>query len=135
MSTTTTPEGARRQAFGGRGPDHGDLEHGDPAHDALGTVRRSPHGRWLANLLPSPPHSARWHVQGQHGAGGYETTNRVAHWPVVGAIPWSPAAGVPLDGTEPTPVRSVYATTQSAPRTTTARPPRVADAETTGGRL
>lgn len=128
--TTTTREGARRKAFGGRGPDHG-----DPARDALGTVRRSRDGQWLAILLPSPPHPRRWHVQDQHGAGGYEINARVAHWPVVGAIPWSPAAGVPLDGSVPTPVLPMYATTQLAPRTTVDHPPRVVDAETNGARL
>lgn len=91
-------EGRRRNAFGGRGP-----RQGDAWTDPMGTVRRSPDGRWLAILLPSPPHPARWHVQDHHGSGGYERCERVAHWPIVGAVPWSPAAGVPLDGSVPTP--------------------------------
>lgn len=86
-----------RAPFGGKGP-----RVGDPGTDATGTVRRSPDGRWLALLLPSPPHRSRWHVQDQHGSGGYEADERVAHWPVVGVVPWSPAAGVPLDGSVPT---------------------------------
>lgn len=77
--------------------------------DLLGTVRRSPTGLSLAVLWPSPPHADRWIVTDQWGSTGYETDARVADWPVVGAVPYSPAAGMSLDGTgEPvaTPVRA-----------------------------
>ncbi len=67
-----------------------------PTENALGTVRRKPNGRVLAVLWPSPPHPARWMVTDQWGSCGYETDEKVADWPVVGAVPFSPAAGVPL---------------------------------------
>lgn len=93
-----TIEGRKRNAFGGRGTPQGRI-----GTDPVGTVRRSPDGRWLAIKLPSPPSTRDWTVQDQHGAVGHELGERVAHWPVVGAVPWSPAAGVPLDGSVPTP--------------------------------
>lgn len=93
-----TREGARRDAFGGRGPDVG-----EPSTDEVGTVRRSPDGRWIAIQWPSRPSPHTWAVSDQHGAAGYEKPARVAHWPVVGVVPFSPAAGVPLDGSVPTP--------------------------------
>jgi hypothetical protein len=147
--TGQVPEGRRRAAFGGRGEPQGAV-----ADDEVGTVRRSPDGRWLALLLPSPPHPARWHVQSGHGAGGYERPERVAHWPIVGAVPWSPAAGVPLDGSVPTPA-SVTALTApgvrrrvvprpeleahrrqpEGPRTVTASWPGTDDIEVKGGLL
>ncbi len=67
--------------------------------DLTGTVRRSLNGRNLAILWPSPPHANRWIVTDQWGSTGYETDAAVADWPVVGAVPYSPAAGMSLDGT------------------------------------
>lgn len=67
-----------------------------PSENLLGTVRRKPNGRVIAVLWPSPPHPARWMVTDGWGSCGYETDERVADWPVVGAVPFSPAAGVPL---------------------------------------
>lgn len=64
--------------------------------DLLGTVRRSPNGTSLAILWPSPPHPARWMVADRWGSTGYETDETVADWPVVGAVPFSPAAGMEL---------------------------------------
>lgn len=96
--TTSTIEGRKRNAFGGRG-----LPQGDPEADLVGVVRRSPDGRWMAIKLPSPPSTRHWQVQDRRGSGGYEESSRVGHWPVVGVVPWSPAAGVPLDGSVPTP--------------------------------
>ncbi|WP_405149502.1 hypothetical protein OG589_14750 [Sphaerisporangium sp. NBC_01403] len=69
---------------------------GSPADNLLGTVRRKPNGRVLAVLWPSPPSPNRWMVTDQWGSCGYETDEKVADWPVVGAVPFSPAAGVPL---------------------------------------
>jgi hypothetical protein len=62
--------------------------------DLIGSVRRSTDGTRLAILWPSPPHPARWMVTDRWGSTGYETDERVAAWPVVGAVPFSPAAGV-----------------------------------------
>lgn len=72
--------------------------------DLTGTVRLNPNGKTLAVLWPSPPHPDRWIVTDQWGSTGYEPDERVADWPVVGAVPYSPAAGMALDGTtfEPT---------------------------------
>lgn len=64
--------------------------------DLIGSVRRSPEGTRLAVLWPSPPHAARWMVTDRWGSTGYETDERVANWPVVGAVPFSPAAGMEL---------------------------------------
>jgi hypothetical protein len=66
------------------------------AGDLLGTVRRKPNGKVLAVLWPSPPDPARWMVTDQWGSCGYETDEKVADWPVVGAVPYSPAAGMAL---------------------------------------
>ncbi|MET8826044.1 hypothetical protein ABZX40_13310 [Streptomyces sp. NPDC004610] len=66
--------------------------------DLLGTVRRSPDGTRLAVLWPSPPHPARWMITDRWGSTGYETDKAVADWPVVGAVPCSPAAGMDLTG-------------------------------------
>jgi len=98
MTAKVDREGARRKAFGGRGPDIG-----SPATDPVGTVRRSPDGKMIALQWPSPPHPSSWAVSDQHGSLGYEKPSRVAHWPVVGVMPFSPAAGVPLDGSVRTP--------------------------------
>lgn len=68
--------------------------------DLLGSVRRNPEGTVLAVLWPSPPHPHRWMVTDQWGSCGYESDERVAKWPVVGAVPFSPAAGVSLAGAE-----------------------------------
>jgi hypothetical protein len=94
-----TVEGRKRDAFGGRGLPQG----GDPDDDPMGTVRRSPDGKLLAIMWPSPPHPSRWHVIDAIGAVGYELGERLHHWPIVGVVPWSPAAGAPLDGSLPTP--------------------------------
>lgn len=67
--------------------------------DLIGSVRLSPSGLSLAVLWPSPPHPARWIVTDQWGSTGYEPDATVAKWPVVGAVPHSPAAGMALDGT------------------------------------
>lgn len=67
-----------------------------PEADLLGTVRRSPNGACLAILWPSPPHPARWIVTDRWGSTGYETDEVVDNWPVVGAVPFSPAAGMEL---------------------------------------
>lgn len=64
--------------------------------DLIGSVRRSPEGTRLAVLWPSPPHPARWMVTDRWGSTGYETDEVVATWPVVGAVPFSPAAGMEL---------------------------------------
>lgn len=67
--------------------------------DLTGSVRLSPNGKSLAVLWPSPPHASRWIVTDQWGSTGYEADERVANWTVVGAVPYSPAAGMSLDGT------------------------------------
>lgn len=67
-----------------------------PADDLIGAVRRSPNGTRLAVLWPSPPHPARWMVTDRWGSTGYEADEVVADWPVVGAVPFSPAAGMEL---------------------------------------
>lgn len=64
--------------------------------DLLGTVRRSPDGACLAVLWPSPPHPGRWMVTDRWGSVGYERNRVVADWPIVGAVPCSPAAGMEL---------------------------------------
>lgn len=66
--------------------------------DLTGSVRLSPNKKSLAVLWPSPPHADRWIVTDQWGSTGYETDERVANWTVVGAVPFSPAAGMKLDG-------------------------------------
>lgn len=71
----------------------------NPAGDLLGTVRRNPTGTLLAVLWPSPPHPHRWMVTDQWGSCGYETDESVASWPVVGAVPYSPATGMSLTPT------------------------------------
>lgn len=87
---------ARKLKFGGNG-----TTQGDSGTDPMGTVRKSPNGYWLAINWPSPPHPAVWHVIDYHGSGGYEQPERVAHWPVIGAVPGSPAAGMELKRPEP----------------------------------
>jgi hypothetical protein len=67
--------------------------------DLLGTVRRHPDGTVLAVLWPSPPHPARWMVTDKWGSLGYERNRAVKDWPIVGAVPFSPAAGMSLDTT------------------------------------
>lgn len=86
----------RKQQFGGGG-----RKQGNSAADPMGTVRRSPDGYWLAIMWPSPPHPASWHVIDYYGSAGYERPERVAHWPVIGAVPGSPAAGMELRRPEP----------------------------------
>ena len=79
--------------FGGRGDGR---KYGDATADAIGTVRRSPDGEWIAIMWPSRPHPYTWAVSDYVGAAGYEPPDRVAHWPIVGAVPFSPAAGMSL---------------------------------------
>lgn len=67
--------------------------------DLIGTVRRHPDGTVLAVLWPSPPHPNRWMVTDQWGSLGYERNRAVATWPIVGAVPCSPAAGMSLTPT------------------------------------
>ncbi len=69
---------------------------GDPEGDLIGAVRRSPDGHYIAVKWPSPPSKAVWMVSDYVGSTGYEESWRVAHWPVVGAMPFSPAAGMSL---------------------------------------
>lgn len=124
-------EGRRRNAFGGRG-----LRQGDASADPVGAVRRSPDGRFLAVKLPSRPHPADWVIQDRYGACGHEQHHRVAHWPIVGAVPWSPAAGVPLDGSVPTPPSmTVVSAPQLAGAVRPAPPPAVVDAQAAGDAL
>lgn len=82
---------ARKPKFGGNGP-----RQGVAAADLMGTVRKSPDGTMLAICWPSPPHPCAWMVSDAHGSLGYEKPERITHWPVVGTIPCSPAAGVGL---------------------------------------
>lgn len=80
----------RKPMFGGNGKPQGD------AIDPHGTVRRSPDKTMLAIAWPSPPSPALWWVSDAFGSLGYELPLRVAHWPIVGAVPCSPAAGMEL---------------------------------------
>jgi hypothetical protein len=66
------------------------------ADDLLGTVRRKPGGTTLAVLWPADPHPHRWMTTDHWGSSGYESDATVADWPVVGAVPYSPAAGFPI---------------------------------------
>lgn len=69
---------------------------GDPETDLIGVVRRSPDGHYIAVKWPSPPSKAVWMISDYVGSTGYEESWRIAHWPVVGAMPFSPAAGMAL---------------------------------------
>jgi len=82
----------RKPPFGG-GPKR---PQGNATEDVMGTVRRSPDGSMLAMHWPSRPHPADWMVADRHGSCGYEKLERIAHWPVIGAVPGSPAAGMEL---------------------------------------
>jgi hypothetical protein len=77
--------------YGGSGRTQGDAEG-----DLIGAVRRSPSGHYIAVKWPAPPNKAVWMVSDYVGSTGYEESWRVAHWPVVGAMPCSPAAGMSL---------------------------------------
>lgn len=88
----------KKTKFGGPG-----RKSGDPVLDLVGAVRRSPDGTMLAIHWPSPPSLHRWAVADHHGSLGYETPDRIAHWPVIGAVPGTPAAGQYL-ATQPMPV-------------------------------
>lgn len=79
--------------FGGKGTGQ---PHGNAINDPIGTVRRAPNGEWIAIMWPARPNPHVWAVTDHIGAVGYETPDRVAHWPIVGAVPTSPAAGTPL---------------------------------------
>ncbi|MFE0647437.1 hypothetical protein ACFVZH_02450 [Streptomyces sp. NPDC059534] len=74
--------------------------------DLIGSVRRNPQGTMLAVLWPSPPHPSRWMVTDRWGSCGYEPDTTVATWPVVGAVPFSPAAGMELNAPVPRARRS-----------------------------
>lgn len=80
-----------RKPFGGKG-----RKQGDSTSDPIGTCRRSPDGEWMAIMWPSRPSPYMWAVTDYVGSAGYETPERVAHWPIVGAAPGSPAAGMSL---------------------------------------
>ncbi|MBP2331256.1 hypothetical protein JOF56_011641 [Kibdelosporangium banguiense] len=80
--------------FGGKGTRQ---PIGDASNDPIGTVRRSPDGRWIAIMWPSRPHPSTWAITDYAGAAGYEKPERIAHWPIVGSVPCSPAAGMPLN--------------------------------------
>lgn len=67
-----------------------------PNSDLLGTVRLKPGGTTLAILWPADPHPHRWMTTDHWGSSGYESDATVADWPVVGAVPYSPAAGFPI---------------------------------------
>jgi hypothetical protein len=71
-----------------------------PSENLLGTVRRKPNGCVLAVLWPSPPSPDRWMTTDMWGSCGYETDEAVKDWLVVGAVPFSPAAGFPLNPPE-----------------------------------
>lgn len=73
-----------------------DKPQGDAATDLMGTVRRSPDGTMLAINWPCPPSPSTWAVSDRIGSVGYETPGRVQHWPVIGAVPGTPAAGMQL---------------------------------------
>jgi hypothetical protein len=89
--------------YGGSG-----RKQGDPEADLIGTVRRAPNGEYIAIKWPSPPHAACWAVVDYVGSVGYETSATVAHWPVGGAVPYTPAAGMALLP-HPAPPRSARA--------------------------
>lgn len=77
--------------FGGNG-----RPQGNPWEALIGEVRRSPDGTMLAILLPSPPSEYRWSCADNKGSLGHERDERIAHWPVIGAVPGTPAAGMEL---------------------------------------
>jgi hypothetical protein len=83
----------RKKWFGGRGTGRA---QGDSTADPIGTCRRSPDGEWLAIMWPSRPSPYIWAVTDYVGSVGFEPADRVAHWPIVGAAPGSPAAGMSL---------------------------------------
>lgn len=59
-------------------------------------MRGSPDGTMVAVHWPSPPSRLSWALLGRVGPLGFETPERVAHWPVMGAMPGTPAAGAKL---------------------------------------
>jgi len=79
--------------FGGKGTGR---PEGDAANDPIGTVRQAPDGQWIAIMWPSRPSPHTWAVTDYIGSVGYEKPERIAHWPIVGAVPCSPAAGMEL---------------------------------------
>lgn len=84
---------ARAKWFGGKGTGK---PQGDATTDPIGTVRQAPDGEWIAIMWPSRPSPHVWAVTDYAGSVGYEKPERVAHWPIVGAVPCSPAAGMEL---------------------------------------
>jgi hypothetical protein len=92
--------------FGGKGTGR---PEGNAANDPIGTVRRAPDGEWIAIMWPSRPHPSTWAVTDYHGSVGYERPERIAHWPIVGAVPCSPAAGMALNPHKPDPPHQQWA--------------------------
>ena|SRR5688500_4646371 len=91
----------RKKPFGGPGPRQGN------AHaDLMGAVRRSPDETMLAIHWPSLPSEYTWAVTDHAGALGYEKPERIGHWPVIGAVPGTPASGQFLAEEPVTPKRS-----------------------------
>lgn len=82
---------ARKPMFGGDGK-----PQGDATTDLMGAVRRSPDCTMLAIKWPSPPSPSTWAVSDRYGSVGYEKPERVQHWPIIGAVPGSLAAGMEL---------------------------------------
>ncbi len=79
--------------FGGKGTGR---PEGNAATDPIGTVRRAPDGRWIAIMWPSRPHPSIWAVTDCQSSTGYERPEHIAHWPIIGVVPCSPAAGMEL---------------------------------------
>jgi len=92
--------------FGGKGTGR---PQGDAANDPIGTVRQAPDGEWIAIMWPSRPSPYLWAVTDYVGSVGYEKPERVAHWPIVGAVPCSPAAGMALKPHTPVPATRQWA--------------------------
>lgn len=99
-----------KEPFGGKGK-----PQGNSAKDLMGTVRRAPDMTMLAVLWPSDPHPCRWMVTDYAGSLGYETSERVAHWHVIGAVPGTPAAGMVLDRSSSRPLRNSKTEQELAP--------------------
>jgi hypothetical protein len=87
---------AENKPFGGRG-----RRSGNAHTDLMGAVRRSPDQTMVAIHWPSRPSAHTWAVADHLGSVGYELPDRVAHWPVIGAVPGTPAAGMPLADAPP----------------------------------
>lgn len=79
--------------FGGKGTGQ---SIGDAGKDSIGTVRLAPNSEMVAIMWPARPHPLTWAVTDYLGSIGFEAPERVAHWPIVGSVPCSPAAGYTL---------------------------------------